>query len=130
MLESITLSPQNTIIPNNAFKDCSSLTSITNLNNTTTIGESAFYCSSLTGGITLPNVSSIGDYAFCGCSNITKLDFTGSTFTQLPISATEYASRLEKIILPSTLTYINRGNLWGTPNLVYVKCLATTPPSV
>jgi hypothetical protein len=62
-------------IGNNAFYDCSSLTSITIPASVTSIGWGAFgYCSSLT-SITIPEtVTSIGDGAFSGCTSLTAID--------------------------------------------------------
>ena len=73
----------NTIqIANEAFADCSNLTSITLSNNINSIGSSAFKgCSGLT-SITIPNsVISIGSSAFSGCSSLESitLPFVGSS---------------------------------------------------
>ena len=62
-----------------AFRDCSSLTSITIPNSVTSIGYSAFWgCSGLT-SINIPNsVTSIGDLAFAHCSNLLSITIPNS----------------------------------------------------
>ena len=75
-----------------AFKKCSSLTSITLPEGVTSIGDSAFSeCSSLT-SITLPEgVSSIGEYAFYSCTSLTSIEIPDSV-TQMganPFTACE-----------------------------------------
>ena len=75
-LTSITVPEDVTSISNSAFSSCSSLTSITIPENSklTTIEYMAFSnCSSLT-SITIPDgVTSIGGYAFSNCSNLTSI---------------------------------------------------------
>ena len=68
-----------TSIGNNAFQDCSGLTSVTIPNSVTNIGFRAFYfCNSLT-SVTVPNsVTSIGSYAFWNCSGLTSIDIPNS----------------------------------------------------
>jgi hypothetical protein len=79
---------KNSIIPDdgsvtgigdNAFSDCSDLTSITIPAGVTVIGDWAFsYCGGLK-SITIPDsVTSIGDYAFYDCASLTDVYFTGS----------------------------------------------------
>ncbi len=69
------------MIGDNAFKNCSSLESITLLNNVTNIGTYAFsYCSSLT-SITLPDsVTSIGEYAFYDCNGLQYNEYNNGLY--------------------------------------------------
>ncbi|MBR6550860.1 MAG: leucine-rich repeat domain-containing protein [Paludibacteraceae bacterium] len=68
-----------TNIGDQAFDNCSSLTSITIPNSVTSIGYAAFRnCYSLT-SVTIPNsVTSIGWQAFYGCSSLNKTNYVGN----------------------------------------------------
>ena len=60
------------IIPSNAFRQCSTLTSVTIGNSVTSIGDYAFAdCTGLT-SVPIFSVTSIGDYAFIRCSGLTS----------------------------------------------------------
>ena len=63
-----------TAIGNDAFSDCSGLTSVTIPNSVTSIGYNAFsWCSGLT-SVTIPNsVTTISDRAFRNCSGLTSV---------------------------------------------------------
>ena len=63
----------------NAFKDCTALTSITIPNSVTEIEKNTFYgCSGLT-SVSIPHsVTSIGNYAFYGCSSLTSIEIPNS----------------------------------------------------
>ena len=67
-LQTVTITGEQNI-QNNAFENCSKLTSVTIGNGVTGIGQSAFHnCSALT-SVTIPDsVTSIGDDAFSDCS--------------------------------------------------------------
>ena len=75
-LTSVTIPNSVTSIEIQAFSQCSSLTSVTIPNSVTSIGIQAFEdCSSLT-SVTIPeSVTSIGGWAFVDCSNLTILNF-------------------------------------------------------
>ena len=86
-LTSVTIGESVTSIGEEAFYGCSSLTSITIPNSVTSIGRVAFFdCSSLT-SVTIPNsVTSIGPGAFVGCTSITKTNYTGNIASWCDIS--------------------------------------------
>ena len=74
-LTSVTIPDSVTEIGDVAFSGCSSLASINIPDSVTTIGDSAFYnCSSLT-SVTIPDsVTTIGDAAFARCSSLAKFN--------------------------------------------------------
>ena len=105
-LTSITIPDSVTSIGNAAFKDCSSLTSITIPDSVTFIGACAFNgCSSLT-SITIPDsVTSIGWGAFEGCSSLTSITIPDSV-TFIGAEAFSYCSSLTSITIPDSVTFI------------------------
>ena len=87
-----------------AFKDCSSLTSVTIPNTVKSIGNNAFLnCSSLT-SVTIGNgVKSIGAWAFQGCSSLTSITFPNSV-TSIETRAFHKCSSLTSVTIPNTIT--------------------------
>ena len=86
-LSSYTIKDGTNWIGNNAFSDCSSLTSIIIPNSIKCIGDTAFSnCRNLT-SITIPNsVTSIGNYAFYGCNGLTSVTI-GKSVTSIGYNA-------------------------------------------
>ena len=86
-----------TSIGNEAFYDCSGLTSVEIPNSVTSIGEYAFaFCSGLT-SVVIPNsVTSIGDNAFYNCSGLTSV-VIGNGVTNIGDNAFRYCSGLNSV---------------------------------
>ena len=78
-LTSITISDSVTYIGSSAFRDCTSLTSITISDSVASIGSSAFRgCTGLTSVTISDSVTSIGNYAFSGCTSLTSITIPDS----------------------------------------------------
>lgn len=94
-------------IGQNAFINCTGLTSVTINAEITSIEEEAFcYCSSLT-SITLPyGVTTIGRRAFYGCSTLSSVTLP-STLTTIGYSAFDDCYALAAIDIPSSVTSID-----------------------
>lgn len=98
-----------TSIPEGAFAYCKNLKTIKLPSTITSIGDEAFYnCQSLTNieGLDKCNLKSIGSASFSNCKALENLDFSQSTFTNVPSKAFNGCSALAKITLPDTLTTI------------------------
>ena len=106
-LTSITIPDGVTSIGNDAFSDCSSLTSITIPDGVTSIGNDAFSdCSSLT-SITIPDsVTSIGENAFSGCSSLMSITIPDGV-TSIGWGAFANCSSLTSITIPNSVTIID-----------------------
>ena len=109
-----------TTIEDEAFADCTDLTSITIPSGVTTIGKWAFLnCSSLA-SITIPaSVTTIGYDAFSDCQSLTSITIPYGV-TTIGYSAFAYCSSITSIIVPASVTSIGSSAFFkGGYNVYY-----------
>ncbi|QLJ55317.1 leucine-rich repeat domain-containing protein [Flavobacterium psychrophilum] len=115
-----------TTIGDEAFADCSGLTSVTIPNSVTTIGDEAFAdCSGLT-SVTIPNsVTTIGDGSFARCSGLTSVTIPNSVIT-INRGAFALCSGLTSVTIPNSVTRIRENAFVGCSSLRTVNCHITS----
>ncbi len=118
-----------TSIGDEAFRDCTGLTSIEIGNSVTSIGNNAFReCSGLT-SIEIPNsVTNIGSGAFYGCSGLTSITIPNSV-TRIGNNAFQNCRGLTNVTIGTGVERIDSEAFAKCENLTDVYCLATSVPS-
>ena len=119
-LTSITIPYSVTSIGWAAFGECYSLTSIEIPNSVTEIGSSAFFnCTGLT-SIEIPeSVTSIGSSVFHGCSSLTSIEIPNSV-TSIDENAFYDCTSLTSVTIPNSVTSIGNSVFWGCTSLTSV----------
>jgi len=114
-------------IPQNAFQNNSTLTSIILPVSITSIGLEAFTnCSGLTGILTVPpSVTAIGDYAFSQCNKLTSVTIPSSV-NSIGADVFQYCGGLTSIIIPSSANSIGAWSFFDCIGLASI----TIPSSV
>ncbi len=128
-LTSVTIGNSVTYMDSYAFKGCSSLTSVTIGNSVTSIGAWAFEnCSSLT-SITIPNsVTSIGNGVFKNCSSLTSVSI-GNSVTSIGRQAFSGCISLTSITIPNSVTSIGEQAFYNCSSLTSVSLDMSSIPA-
>ena len=124
-LVGITLPAKLREIPSSLFYDCAKLSSITIPSTVTKIGSSAFIeCDRLV-SVTIPgNVKSLGQQAFDYCSRLETIILEEGV-QSLGWIAIRNAPALKKVVIPASMTSIDRENFEACPNVVLYVCCGT-----
>lgn len=94
-------------VPQCAFQNCKNLTMSFDLSNVTSINNNAFDGCEKVPSFTLGVINGIGSNAFKNCKAVTSMDFSNSTFTNIPSQVFANCISLQSITLPSTLVSIS-----------------------
>ena len=109
-----------TSIGNNAFIDCSGLTSVTIGTNVTSIGDQAFIGIQSLTNVTIPNsVTNLGFGVFWGCNSLTNVTIPNGV-TSIGYATFNGCSSLTSIIIPTNVTSIGSYAFAGCGSLTSI----------
>ena len=110
-----------TSIGDDAFADCTGLTSINIPNSVTSIGKDAFYgCSGLTSVVIGNSVTSIGVDAFADCTGLTSINIPNSV-KNIGNHAFSGCRGLTSIEIPNSVTSIGSYAFYGCTGLTSIN---------
>jgi len=105
-LTSVTIGSSVTSIDSYAFCKCTNLTSVVIPNNVTSIGSGAFgYCESLTSVVIPDSVTGIGSSAFYSCDNLSSVVIPDSVMS-IGSAAFKFCTSLTSVVIPDSVTSI------------------------
>lgn len=97
-----------TVLPNEAFRGCSNLERVNNLENVIKIGRAAFYgCESLNSFELNSTLTHFEYGTFYGCRNLTSISIPNSVIT-IGLSAFSGCSSLTEVYIPNSVTTIQQ----------------------
>ena len=112
-LASVTIPNSVTSIGAQAFRGCKALQSVTIPNSVTNIGGSAFEGCKALQSVTIPNrVTNIGGFAFCGCSSLESVTIPNSV-KSIDNGVFYGCSSLESVTIPNSVKSIGSYAFYG-----------------
>jgi uncharacterized repeat protein (TIGR02543 family) len=118
-VQSVTIPPSMTTIPENTFKN-SSVSSVSIPDTVKTIGKDAFYRCQYLASVDIPDsVTTIGTRAFAGCISLPSIIIPDSV-TLIGTNAFDCCSNLAYVSLPNTITTIPHSMFYGCAKLTSI----------
>ena len=128
-LTSVTIPNSVRAIGNDAFRGCSALTSVTIPNSVTTIGDGAFSsCRALT-SVNIPNsITTIAKYAFSHCFALTSVTIPNSV-TTIGSEAFSECTNLQKVYIGDSVKAIGEYAFNNCTSITQISSEAVVPPT-